>query len=355
MSAKVMEMDREDANVNLKPQPKLPGNGCCCKCCGAPPSAINVNKIIQDGGKFIQLDDGRIVEYFVYGSEEADVPVLLEINGSGGTGWMFKELPGITNALKKFNIKAIAISVPGHGYSSAQIARTIGNWPKDDVEPVLNAEGISGKFWVEGTSYGSSHAMAVAHYFGDRVEKLHLHVPYLPIEMRKEMNWKMYGADDSLKCQPEWVKSLCSCRLFCCIQCLCSCMNACPGMFYDENGKKVSAGLKELGLPDHYPVQVKDLTRSAVTGPYGTIHNSLVPTTSTNWGFDPREISTKKVIVSYGEDDEQAPGEHGKFLADLFTGKADVVCKVNVGKGMGHSNHVLKMVSGDFIKQIYEL
>ena len=51
----------------------------------------------------------------------------------------------------------------------------------------------------------------------------------------------------------------------------------------------------------------------------------------------------------------RGPAEHGKFLADFFTDKNDVVCKVNVGKGMGHSNHVLKMVSGEFIKQIFEL
>lgn len=347
------DMKRSDEVIGK--QPKLPGNGCCCNCCGKPPGPIDVNKIIQDGGKFIQLNDGRIVEYFVYGSEDPNAPVLLEINGSGGTGWMFKELEGITKALKQYNVKAISISVPGHGYSSTQINRTIGNWPKDDVEPVLNAEGITGNFWVEGTSYGTSHAMAVAHYFGERVEKLHLHVPYLPIEIRKEKGWKLYGADDAMKCQPDWVKSICSCRAFCCISCVCCCHKRCPGMFYDENGKKVSDGLKALNLPDHYSVEAKDVDRSAALGPYGTIHNSLIPTTSTNWGFDPREIQTKKVIISYGEDDQQSPAEHGKFLADFFTDKNDVVCKVNVGKGMGHSNHVLKMVSGEFIKQIFEL
>jgi pimeloyl-ACP methyl ester carboxylesterase len=44
---------------------------------------------------------------------------------------------------------------------------------------VLNAEGITDNFWVEGTSYGTSHAMAVAHYFGARVEKLHLHIYHI--------------------------------------------------------------------------------------------------------------------------------------------------------------------------------
>ena len=111
---------------------------------------------------------------------------------------------------------------------------------------ILDAEGITGNFLVEGTSYGTSHAMAVAHYFGERVEKLHLHVPYLPIEIRKEKGWKLYGADDAMKCQPDWVKSICSCRAFCCISCICCCHKRCPGMFYDENGKKVSDGLKAL-------------------------------------------------------------------------------------------------------------
>ena len=340
---------------DLAPQPKLPGNGCCCKCCGAAPGDIDVKKIVKDGGKFVQLKDGRIVEYFVYGSDDPNAKVLLEVNGSGGTGWMFTALPGITNALKELNVRGIAISVPGHGYSSPQINRHIGNWPRDDVDPVLQAEGVTGTFWVEGTSYGSSHAMAVAHHFGERVEKLYLHVPYLPVEIRKEKGWKLYGEDDALKCQPEWVTSICSCRLFCCINFFCCCQKNCPGMFYDENEKKVTQGLKELGLPDQYPVVARDVQRSAVTGPYGTIHNSLLPTTGMNWGFDPRDIKTKKIIISYGEDDKQSPGEHGKFLADYFTEKEDVVCKVNVGKGMGHSNHVVKMFSGQFVKEIYEL
>ena len=124
----------------------------------------------------------------------------------------------------------------------------------------------------------------------------------------------------------------CSCRLFCCIQCLCSCMNACPGMFYD--GKKVSAGWKTT---NHYPVQVKDLTRSAVTGPYGTIQQ-LGTTTSTNWGFIRVNINDY-CIVRW--DDEQAPGNMEK----LILGKQMLFAKQMLAKD-GAFKPCVKMVSG---------
>ena len=72
---------------DLKPQPRNRDNGCPCLCFGKAPGAIKVKRITRDGGKFIQKDDGRIVEYFVYGSEDPDASVMLQINGSMGTGY----------------------------------------------------------------------------------------------------------------------------------------------------------------------------------------------------------------------------------------------------------------------------
>lgn len=71
-------MERE-----VRPQPKVPDNGCCLHCCGKNAGSIDVKQIIADGGKFIQNSDGRIVEYFVYGATDAglDAPVFLAING----------------------------------------------------------------------------------------------------------------------------------------------------------------------------------------------------------------------------------------------------------------------------------
>ena len=65
--------------------------------------------------------------------------------------------------------------------------------------PVFQVEDITGQFMVEGASYGSAFAMAVAHHFADRVSKLHLIVPYVPIPLREELGYAMYMPDDALK------------------------------------------------------------------------------------------------------------------------------------------------------------
>ena len=91
-------------------------NGCCLDCCGAPPGPINTAMIEQDGGKWVTLPDGRILEYFVYGSDSADAPVLVEISGSGGTAKYFTVGPRI-DKMKELNVKGIGITVPGHGFS----------------------------------------------------------------------------------------------------------------------------------------------------------------------------------------------------------------------------------------------
>ena len=44
----------------VRPQPKLGGNGCCCRCCGAAPGDVDPAKILADGGRFVQLgNDGE--------------------------------------------------------------------------------------------------------------------------------------------------------------------------------------------------------------------------------------------------------------------------------------------------------
>ena len=55
------------------------------------------------------------------------------------------------------------------------------------VAQVLKAEGLEGPLLVEGTSYGAGLALAVAARFGERVSHLHLHVPYIPAELRVEL------------------------------------------------------------------------------------------------------------------------------------------------------------------------
>ena len=51
------------------------------------------------------------MEYFVYGSQEASSRVLLQINGSMGTGRMFSQFSGITAALEQHKLKVIIVVI----------------------------------------------------------------------------------------------------------------------------------------------------------------------------------------------------------------------------------------------------
>ncbi|CAK8988758.1 unnamed protein product [Durusdinium trenchii] len=168
-----------------------------------------------------QAEDGRIIEYYTYGSEDREAQILLQINGR-----LFKEMTGIVNTFQELKIRGISISLPGHGFSSNHPSRRIGDWPRQDVRPVFEKENITGQFMVAGMSFGSSHAMAVMHEFPERVTHAHLLVPYLPVEVRRQEGWKLYGQDDALRCEYQWASG-CWPRT-CCLYCCCSmCFNCC--------------------------------------------------------------------------------------------------------------------------------
>ena len=48
----------QEAMAGLKAQPKVPGNG-CCMCCGGAPPDIDVRKITALGGKYAQAGSKR--------------------------------------------------------------------------------------------------------------------------------------------------------------------------------------------------------------------------------------------------------------------------------------------------------
>ena len=208
---------------------------------------------------------------------------------------------------------------------------------------------------VEGTSYGSPHAMAIASHFGDRVSAMHLVVPYINYELREELgNMNLQSGDEIFTCDSKtWPRSMFNCSpcTFCCCSCMMQCIACCPGCFADKGTKQ---------LQEHVPGAVEavnaDIRRSWIQGVYGLIHNSFVDVISKNWGFDVRKIPTKKVIVSYAIDDKNSPTEQGKWLAEeLFVGKDGMAqCKVNVGEGFQHSSHSVRLFNGEFVRELYE-
>ena len=48
----------------------------------------------------LQADDGRIIEYYTYGSEEPDAQILLQVNGSCGSARLFGQMTGMVTAMQ---------------------------------------------------------------------------------------------------------------------------------------------------------------------------------------------------------------------------------------------------------------
>ena len=360
-------MDREP----LRPQPKTPDNGCCLHCCGKAAGPIDVKKILADGGKYVQLADGRIVEYFVYGAVSASkvAPTFLAINGTALTGWGLANVPAVDAALKEKGIRGLSVTIPGYAFTSMfpTSGYGLGKWPAMDVDPVLAAEGITGPLLVEGTSYGAGLALAAAHHFGKRVTHLHLHVPYIPAELRRELALpERLGDDGCFDKDTAWGNSCGACGFHCCCwwagNC---CLKCCPAALDDETTKAT-----ELAAPGSTKVTHYDMARAYRHGSnsHGIVHNMLGGVISKNWGFDIRNIDAAqmKVMVSYNLGDHNTGAKellpenpHGQWLAEHFT-KSAATCQVNIGgtregKINQHGAQMPKFATGEFVRQLTEL
>jgi pimeloyl-ACP methyl ester carboxylesterase len=381
-----MKVNPEQAE--LIPQPKIPGNGCCCRCCGASPHDINVENIKKHGnanGRWIQKADGRIIEYFVYGSEEPDAKIFLQIGGDMSSAKLFPELPSIVKVLKDRNVKAISVNIAGFGFTSANPLRRIGEWAKSDVDPVLEAEGISADtpLMIEGSSFGSIHCYSLLHYYQDRVTAAHFHVPPLPRDLAKELNVSasMMGCNCTAKHST-------SCFLIpgnCCSPCLHCCCTMCLPMAAD--------GMKEVQkLPNYDSIKaehgfetweiVRDhsVKHCFANGFHGQIYSVYLKQMYEQWGFHPfndiklANVQRMKIMISYGEKDPTSPESHGEYMANFYSEKCnrdgkmfknveprEVVgnefggkCLVNYAPG-GHEAHFIPFFKGELVGKFIDL
>jgi pimeloyl-ACP methyl ester carboxylesterase len=294
----------------------------------------------NDGGKFVitkgggASDDGRVIEYFVWGSEQKDAKVVVLCHGSAGTAktmmWLYKD-----DLLKELNVKAIGITYPGHGYSDCQIPRQIVNWPNDDVQPILEQEGVT-QFTVQGWSYGTAHAMACGVYFPpDVCVAVGLNCPFLSNPVCVE-----FGLSDNLAALPTvaQVNQPWNAAIFALLDIFTKPLIS-QGLKWLPEGKCVSEDHPEL-----LEMMPQDICRGCVRGTSSQAYDEYTVDITGMWGFDPRDIQTKYIAVWYAEDDSAVPPSHGKWLVDTF-GAMSHVQKLDVRNpktGHGHCSHVLK-------------
>jgi len=294
------------------------GNGCCCRCCGGNPGPVPTAKIEAAGGKFVKLDDGRVVEYFVYGSEKPDAKVLVQNNGSMGTAWAFSQFERANSKLRELNIKGISLTRPGVAYSSLNFGSNLLYWAQHDVNAVLAAEGVD-KFMVEGISQGSGEAMAIAFAHPARIEKMHLIVPMLPMELSKEVAPHAIRppTGDKVEVTAKQLQSCSGCCTHCMYSCGCCCLRCCagPSMVQDK--------YSEANYPGMAAIQFKDMMRNNVHNGSSFIWAMSDEYATANWGFDVRELAEKikgkdSVLITFAVNDQMSHPDWARYLVGLF-------------------------------------
>lgn len=284
-------------------------------------------------GRHITMPDGRIVEYLVYGSKSPDSKVIVQIHGAGNSAGFYCKWSG--PLLDELNVKGIAPSMPGVGYSDICPGRLIVDFPLN-IEPILEAEGVA-EFMVEGISLGTSHAMAVAQHFGpDRCIAMGLNVPYLGEQICREFkmqydadmlpkadtgNW--YAAWNFFVADLMWAAPLISppARLF-------------------STGAVYGAKKMVTERPWAQDAWIDDGRRAVSRGTQGMGWDQLSYSMNALWGFDPRDIKCRNIAIWYAKDDTLSPSSHGEWLANYFSSKDDINIDIGVeDQGYGHFTH----------------
>jgi len=299
--------------------------------------SIDTEKILQEGGKFVTLEDGRIVEYSVMGSTDPNAKIL--VSGFIAVHRLKNHIPKAwTESWQKHNLRVIDVSIPGLGSSSFHPGAKISDWPKTDLEPVLQAEGVSGPFYVYGTSYGCLIAMAVAQHFGpERVIRFGLRCPYLPRPLSKELGLPdgqpVMPATKTLLENPIHVRMMRSM--------MCTMMKSCttPGPIMSTLMKwgVMGRGMKLfMNFKNDHPEDAafaNAIHQNNILTPQGLLFMLAEDVALDCPGLDIRSIQHKEdqVIVWYADDDTDCPPSHGKWLAEHFGGNHNRVLS-----GYGH-------------------
>jgi len=300
------------------------------------------------GCRHVASRDGtRVVAYYVFGSDRPDAKVVVFCHGMGDEGSFFPGLLLNNNTNNKIfeqrNIKAIAPALPGHGFSDTQKGRTIGNWPRDDLEPILKRELqhlTNKKFIVQGISFGSAHALACGAYFEkDRCVGIGVIAPFLSTELCTE-----FGLDDDEKNKKPQIPSI---DFYDKIQ------NAWIFVMYamchnkyvlgnvakmTEDGKKAMVHCPEV--MDH--LSEISLRKSSIRGTVGIVLDEFTDMARKPWGFTLEDIKTKHVAVWYSPDDTVLSPMEGQCLAEYFDNKKEMTTDIRKNGGAGHYTYLSK-------------
>ncbi|MGR5285270.1 alpha/beta hydrolase [Vibrio maritimus] len=285
---------------------------------------IDSNLLKNSQQKIAITRDGRSVAYCVYGSQDLTAPVVINMHGSGlEAGFERQTYQKISSSL---GCRGIAISLPGCGFSDEKPGRRVVDWPKEDLEAVLNAEGVEA-FHITGHSQGTPHAMAAALHFGDRCIGLGLNAPLLPTALCEELGT---GATIGTGGTPT-SKQL--------RQYYMGWYFAVFRLVFDVLPPSLASTPIRKGFPkvkaDKELVSrfEEAMRRSVVRGTSGATWESAQDTCF-DWGFDVKLLANANAHVWHSDDDSAIPSEQGKWLAEHL--KASYKHK---SEGYGHMTY----------------
>ena len=289
-------------------------------------SAIDEVSLKRDGGQIVEDVKGRSIEYFLYGSQDPNAPVVINMHGSSLDGTFEKAVN--QKSCEALGVRGISISLPGVGNTDMKIGRKVVDWPREDLQAVLDVEKV-GSFMITGHSQGNPHAMAAAHHFGDRVLGLGLNAPLLPNDVTQELGLKGALANQSLKTTEELDKIQNAYWFFGLYLFVDLFAPTAPTQVMIKMGPEVGKDTALVEMMRH------TFARSMVRGSAGNTWESSLDVAYL-WGFDPREIKTKNIVVWHAADDTACPPEIGVWLADYFTKKGALVNFKNDDIGFNH-------------------
>ena len=269
-------------------------------------SPIDEGQVQASGQRLATTDDGRKVAYLVYGSEDPDAPVVINMHGSGlEAGFERATYQSICVAL---GCRGVAISLPGCGFTDEKPGRQVKEWPAEDLQAVLVQEKIF-NFHITGHSQGTPHAMAAAYFYGKRCLGLGLNAPLLPTALCEDLGMARTLGTGSTPSSAQlkgwsmaWYFSV-----------LCAAFKILPPRFLSSMIKK---GFPKVKADHELVNRFEDsMRRAVVRGTSGATWETAQDTCFV-WGFEVRELEHKNAVVWHADDDSAVPSTQGKWLAE---------------------------------------
>jgi len=292
-------------------------------------SKINREQLIAEGGKLALDTNGRKIEYFTYGSNDPNTPVIINIHGSGLDATFEKLIH--QKSCEELNVRGISISLPGCGNTDLKIGRKVIEWASEDLYAVLEQENID-HFMISGHSQGTPHAMAAAFFYGERCTALGLNAPLLPNNLTQELNIEGALGHDQFK-TTEQLKHPLNAWMFFTFYITTDLFS--PSLpvktlvYSCDNMEQDTALIRMLSC---------SVERCVKRGSAGICWESAKDVCY-DWGFDPRLIKTKNISIWHASDDNLCPPVIGQWLANYYTSQGSNVQFKNENIGYGHMTY----------------